>query len=106
VPPPNFESLKRAFPFSASPAARAGLNIRPNETITNRLIFNPFIPFASFLHQYAHFLIETFLFQQYFLKSSNASLSRANLTTSGEDAGENIMAATSACGPAKIIPEQ
>jgi hypothetical protein len=28
------------------------------------------------------------------------------LTTSDEDAGENIMAATSACRPAKRIPEQ
>jgi hypothetical protein len=36
----------------------------------------------------------------------NASLSRAKLTTSGEDAEENIMVATSACRPAKRIPEQ
>jgi hypothetical protein len=35
----------------------------------------------------------------------NASLSRAKLTTSGEDA-ENIMAVASACRPAKRIPEQ
>ena len=39
-------------------------------------------------------------------KYSNALLSRTELTTSGEDAGENIMAATSACGPANKIPEQ
>jgi hypothetical protein len=38
-------------------------------------------------------------------KYSNASLSRTELTTSGEDAGENIMAAASACGQAKKIPE-
>jgi hypothetical protein len=36
----------------------------------------------------------------------NASLSCAKLTTSGEDAEENIMAITSACRPAKRIPEQ
>jgi hypothetical protein len=38
--------------------------------------------------------------------ASSASLSRAQLTTSAEDAGENIMAATSACRPAKRIPEE
>jgi hypothetical protein len=40
------------------------------------------------------------------LPASNASLSRAQLATSAEDAGENIMAATSACRPAKRIPEE
>ena len=35
-----------------------------------------------------------------------ASLSCAKLTTPGEDAGENIMAATLACRPAKRIREQ
>jgi hypothetical protein len=44
--------------------------------------------------------------QQQSKNLSNASLSPAKLTTSGEDAGENIMAATPACGPAKRIPEQ
>jgi hypothetical protein len=44
--------------------------------------------------------------QQQSKNLSNASLSSAKLTTSGEDAGENIMAATPACRPAKRIPEQ
>ena len=36
----------------------------------------------------------------------NALVPRAKLTTSGEDAGENIMAATSARWPAKRNPER
>jgi hypothetical protein len=36
----------------------------------------------------------------------HASLSRAKMTTSGEDAEENIMAVASPCRPAKRIPEQ
>jgi hypothetical protein len=36
----------------------------------------------------------------------NASLSRAKLTASGEEVGENIMAATPACTPGKRIPGQ
>jgi hypothetical protein len=45
-------------------------------------------------------------YQQNKSQIRSASLSRAKLTTSGEDAGENIMAATSACMPAKRVPEQ
>jgi hypothetical protein len=57
----------------------------------------------SFNHRPAGFLSNN---SQETRKFRKTSLSRAKLTTSGEDAAENIMAATSACGPAKRIPMQ
>lgn len=45
VPPPNLGSLKRAFPFSTSPAAMAKEKMRPEENMKNMVIFKPFVLF-------------------------------------------------------------
>jgi hypothetical protein len=57
VPPPTFGSLKKALPLSASPAAKARVNIRLEKTITNKAILNPFILFrllSSSIYLFSH----------------------------------------------------